>query len=221
LILGDDRSAETDLKRVIGSRYQDPEANMVYGLLLQSRGRLQEALREYDVALSSSDLEASGRCSTQFNRGNIYLMLKSYAEAEQDFDQVIISSSCDETEREDAFVNRANVRSLTGNRAGALADWQEALRLDPNDPVVFKNRGGEYIDDGRFQLALDDYNRYLSLRPDDDEAYIVRSTLYEDLGDPQRARSDRETAQELFRTHRSRSYGPRGLLYPAFARKSP
>jgi tetratricopeptide (TPR) repeat protein len=213
LLLGDDHSADDDIKRALGFHQQDPELNMINGILQERRGLLQDALKEYTAALSRSELGPANRCSTLFNRGNVYLQLKAYAEADQDYSRVI--EGCNDPEqREDALVNRGGVRGFIGNRAGALADLEEALRLSPNDPVIFKNRAGEYIDEGRPQLALDDSNRYLQLRPDDGIAYMIRSTLYDKLGDRQRAQLDRDTAQELFRTNRSRSYGPPGVLPP-------
>lgn len=206
LLAGDIRSAEPDISRALKSGYQDPEAQMAQGMILQSQGKLQDAVKEYTAALSRSDFDAVSRCATLVNRGNVYWLLKSYAEAEEDDTTVI--NSCEGPDRENAFVNRGIVRASKGDRAAAFGDWEEALRLDPNDPVVFKDRAESYIDEGRLQLALEDYTRYLQLRPDDAYTYLVRSSLYERLGESMLAQSDRETAQEMIRTNRGRSYGP-------------
>jgi tetratricopeptide (TPR) repeat protein len=215
--VGDVRSAESDFNRALGSGYQSPEANLAYGMILENDGKFQEAINKYTAALSRSDLESANRCSALTSRANAYRGLKMYAEAERDDTDVI--ASCDKVSREggvsreDGFVNRGTDKYLAGDHAGALADWEEALRLDPNDAVVFKNRAEMYMDDDRPELALADYNRYLQIRPDDAYSYSVRAGIYERLGDSSRAQVDRETGQELARTNRSKSYAAKSY-YP-------
>lgn len=208
--IGDDRSAQTDISRVINSGYRDPETHMVYGLLLQGQSRFQEAVREYSNALAQPDLGSVNRCTTLLNRGVVYVALKGLSKAKSDFDEVIAKCAMD---RESALVNRASVKSLSRDRNGAFSDWEEALRLDPNDAVVYKNRGGEYVDAGLLRSALTDYDRYLSLRPNDAEAFMVRATIHANLGDGASAQADREKALELVRTKQARIYGPSGIIY--------
>jgi tetratricopeptide (TPR) repeat protein len=212
LFTGDIRSAETDINRALASGYRDPELNMTAGMILHHDEKFQEAIDQYTLALSQSDLDLVNRCSTLINRGNAYRMLKLYAKAEEDDTSAI--AICDSSSREDGFVNRGEDKWLRGDRSSAIADWGEALRLDPNDPVVFKSRAEAYIDEGHLDLAVADYDRYLQLRPDDAYTYLVRARLYERLGDLVRAQSDREVAQELTRTNRAKSYGTPKLLYP-------
>jgi tetratricopeptide (TPR) repeat protein len=209
--MGDVRSAESDFSRALSSGYQSSEANLAYGMILENDGKFQEAINEYTAALSRPDLESANRCSALTERANAYRGLKMYTEAERDDTNVI--ASCDKISREDGFVNRGTDKYLIGDHVAALADWEEALQLDPNDAVVFKNRAEMYMDDGRPDMALADYNRYLQIRPDDAYTYLVRAGLYERLGDSIRAQLDRETGQELARTNRAKSYAAKSF-YP-------
>jgi tetratricopeptide (TPR) repeat protein len=63
----------------------------------------------------------------------------------------------------------------------ALADWNRALELKPDDPEILNNRGVTYHDLGRYDEALADYNRALELRPDDPETLCNRGAAYNRL----------------------------------------
>jgi len=212
--LGNFSGAQGDITQALKSGYKSSEADMMNGMLLQRAGKIQDALKAYTAALAHPDIGSVNRCSVLINRANIFSDLKLYAEAEQD--DTLAINSCDGYELESALVNRGTTKSSTGNHTGAMADWEEALRLDPNDPVIFKNRAEAYIDEGGLELALNDYSRYLQLRPDDSFTYLVRAGLYQQLGDSKRAELDRETAKKLDRTNSGRSYGGPRLVYPSF-----
>lgn len=204
---GDHRSAKNDILQALAYGSQEPEVQMAHGLILEYDDQFQQAINEYTTALSRSDLDASSRCATLTNRGNSYRALKLFTEAEADDNNVV--ASCQGPWREDALVHRGIDRWQTGDHAAALADWEEALRLDPNGPVVFENRAELYTDENRLGLALADYNRYLQIRPDDAFTHLVRAGVYRRLGDLSSAQADEETGKYLDRTNHGKSYGPK------------
>jgi tetratricopeptide (TPR) repeat protein len=73
---------------------------------------------------------------------------------------------------------------------GAIADYNEAIRLNPNDAVAYYNRGNAKSDLGDNQGAIADYNEAIRLNPNDAEAYYNRGVVKSDLGDNQGAIAD-------------------------------
>ena len=70
-----------------------------------------------------------------FNRGLAYKMLGQFKKALRDYTQAIDRDPTFGA----AYTNRANVKLLRNDLAGALADFRTALELDPNDEVAREN----------------------------------------------------------------------------------
>jgi tetratricopeptide (TPR) repeat protein len=75
----------------------------------------------------------------------------------------------------DAFNNRGTAYQLIGRYQQALADFQDAIRLKPNDPNAYYNRGKVYRDLGRYDDAIADYNTLIFLTPNFPSAYNGRA----------------------------------------------
>lgn len=69
------------------------------------------------------------------------------------------------------------VLSQTNEQAGALAAYEQAIALAPNEPHFVFNRATVRRFLGDLAGAEHDYDRVISLRPDDHEAYLNRSEL--------------------------------------------
>jgi len=67
----------------------------------------------------------------------------------------------------------------------ALADFSEAIRLDPADADSYNNRGLTYAAKGDRDRAIADYSTAIRLAPDDPAAFLNRGLIYaarDDLG---------------------------------------
>ena len=60
----------------------------------------------------------------------------------------------------------------------AIQDFDQALRLSPNDTTVFNNRGNAYYAKGDFDQAIKDYSEAIRLRPDFALAFNNRGDAY-------------------------------------------
>jgi tetratricopeptide (TPR) repeat protein len=71
-----------------------------------------------------------------------------------------------------SYAERGSLRMKTGNRAGALQDYSDAIRLDTAEPEYWLNRGivKEQLTD--YQGALADYQQALKLKPDYEKAWL-------------------------------------------------
>ena len=89
-----------------------------------------------------------------------------------------------------AYYNRGTARSRDGDEARAIADFGEAIRLDPNDVSAFVNRGIAYLNKGDHRLAIADLDEAIRLDPKQESAWSARGDVYSALGDHARAIAD-------------------------------
>lgn len=59
---------------------------------------------------------------------------------------------------------------MSGDWVEALADYNKAIEIKPDDADFYKNRGVVKQDQGDFAGALADYNMVLKLNPNDADA---------------------------------------------------
>lgn len=79
----------------------------------------------------------------------------------------------------------------------AIADYTEAIRLDPKYVLSYNNRGNAYLDKGDSDRGIADYNQAMRLDPKDALAYYNRGNAYYDKGDDDRAIADFAEAIQL------------------------
>ena len=83
-----------------------------------------------------------------------------------------------------------------GNRSGAI-DFNEAIRLNPNDAEAYNGRGVVRYDQGDVEGAIADFNKAIRLNPSYAEAYNNRGNARFDQGDIQGAVADYNEAMRL------------------------
>ena len=79
----------------------------------------------------------------------------------------------------------------------ALADFNEAIRLNPNDAKVYSNRGVAYANIGEVDKALADLTEALRLNPNDAKAYSNRGAAHAKIGEFDKAVADLTAAIRL------------------------
>ena len=72
----------------------------------------------------------------------------------------------------------------------AIPEFDEAIRLSPQDAEAYYNRGLSYGNLGQHQRAIQDYDEAIRIDPRLAPAYLNRGTTYADLGQLQRAIED-------------------------------
>ncbi len=107
---------------------------------------------------------------------------------------------------------RANAYSFTGEKDRAIADYNQALKLNPNLAQAYYNRGIAYGAKGENDRAIADYNQALKLNPNYADAYVGRGNAYSDKGENDRAIADYNQALKL-NPNLAKAYGGRGLAY--------
>ncbi len=95
------------------------------------------------------------------------------------------------------YLNRALAYETREKHDLAIKDYDEVIRLDPDNVGVYNNRGAEKSTLGRFREAINDYDELIRLMPDFDIAYNNRGAAKAALGQSEEAISDYDEAIRL------------------------
>src|SRR5262249_41784894 len=90
------------------------------------------------------------------------------------------------------YRNRAAIYALRGDAGHAIADADEAIRLDPKNAFAFNIRGKAYFDKGQYALAIIDYDQAIRLDPLLSEARQNRERAQAAVTQPQPSQGLRE-----------------------------
>jgi tetratricopeptide (TPR) repeat protein len=109
-----------------------------------------------------------------------------------------------------------NIRGLAYDSKGghnrAIADYDEAIRLDPKNAKAYYNRGASYYDKGELDRAITDYGEAIRLDPKHADTYVNRGLAYDRKGEHDRAIADYDEAIRLGPKD-APTYYNRGLAY--------
>jgi hypothetical protein len=96
-----------------------------------------------------------------------------------------------------AYANRGYAKSILGDHAGAMDDYNASLKLEENNTQCHLNRGLALTYLQRFEEAILDFNRVIELDPKAGAAYFDRALLHSVRNDTIRAISDFKMAKTL------------------------
>lgn len=121
------------------------------------------------------------------------------------FDQVFTGTA------EDLYDQGTN-KAERENYLGAIKEFNQVLRLNPNYAIAYYKRGACRYNLGDKQGAIEDYNQALKIEPQLAKAYCNRSLARYTLGDKQGALNDCNQALQI-NPNEPQAYYNRGLIY--------
>lgn len=110
------------------------------------------------------------------------------------------------------YFNRGNAYREKGDQDRAIADYTQAVGLDPKYASAFNNRGDAYSKKGDQDRAVADYTRAIGLDPKKTNAYYNRGNAYRTKGDYELAIADYTQAISLDPKDPN-AYNNRGFAY--------
>jgi len=124
----------------------------------------------------------------------LYLMKEQYKDAETDLGKAIHLS----VRNPGLYINRALSRYHQNNLRGAMADYDLALDMDPNNFIGHYNRGLLRAQVGDDNRAIEDFNFVIEMEPDNMMAIFNRGLLLDQTGDLRAAIKDYSTVLEEY-----------------------
>jgi tetratricopeptide (TPR) repeat protein len=150
---------------VVGMRLAPEDARLRFGA-----GRAQAAVGNYAAALGYYDaaIKLAGRDPTYYlARAEAYLRLDRPRNAWSDFDSALDIKLPRPADRYYAFLGRGYASVMMANYAGAVADFDSALVVEPRAVHALLWRGYAREKGGQIAAALDDYERAVAVDPGD------------------------------------------------------
>jgi tetratricopeptide (TPR) repeat protein len=95
------------------------------------------------------------------------------------------------------YINRGNVRHNRKDYVTAIADYDQAIRLDPNYAIAYNNRGNSRKARGDLDGAVSDYDQAIRLDPKFASPYMGRGIVHHDRKDYAAAIADYDQAIRL------------------------
>ncbi len=112
--------------------------------------------------------------------------------------RVIESGSLSRDDLAVAYLFRGDAYAGLGQYARAIQDYDEAIRLDPNEEMNFDARGKAYDHLGQYTRAIQDYDEAIRLEPDNDPfPYQDRGDTEQKMGNTAAAAADHAKANAL------------------------
>lgn len=156
---GQHARAVADFGRALRLDPNNADALSERGAVHQDRGAFEIALRDYDAALAIDPRNSIAVYRRdQAVRGRVDAVREQLAQLTQ-----LIAR---EPENAAALNDRCWLRAINDeDYSAALADCNEALRLQPNAPEILDSRGLVHLKRGEFDAALSDYEAALAAQP--------------------------------------------------------
>src|SRR5229473_2054358 len=80
-----------------------------------------------------------------------------------------------------AYCNRGHALTEKKELDRAMADLDEAIRIDSNYATAYDNRASAWHAKKNYQRAIADYTRAIELRPGEAMTYLRRGNVYRDM----------------------------------------
>ncbi len=177
-------------------------ARVVRGTALRRLGALEEALREYDLAVGLGEAlctpenpAAPHSDLARAHRGRAYVRgeLHDYEAAIDDLDRALAL----EPDSPSAHSVRGEYHRALHHGDAALRDLDRGIALDPAHHFAWASRGALHLTRGDLRAARADLDRSLELNPDYVWALVRRARVWRGLGDPARRLADLDRAVAL------------------------
>ena len=157
---GDNTGAMADLDKALTVNPKD-------GFAYFDRGSVKNTLKDYPGAISdftNAILYDPEEKESYYNRAIALKASGKIKEAIADYDKYISLNTSNTRYLADGYQNRGIAKTILKDYAGAVADLSVAIKLFPEDAVLYTNRADAYRKMGKTALATADEAKAASLK---------------------------------------------------------
>ncbi|MGC1455230.1 MAG: tetratricopeptide repeat protein [Nitrospirota bacterium] len=159
------------------------------GTIYLDRGQLEDALRDYNIALTINPELIVGYS----NRAQVYIRLNKHTNAMNDLTTALTINPRYVL----GYVYRSMMYNWYGDHDKALADLTAAVTIKPDFVSGYYHRGNTNLLIGQYDKAIADFSKALSLAPNSPEGYFYRGKAYRMSGRAKQAEQDFEAACKM------------------------
>jgi tetratricopeptide (TPR) repeat protein len=170
--LGDTDKAAADADALLQANPRDADARQLKMFILLQAGKDEQALAVVDAGIALEPKSAAAHVL----KGDALRILRRDAEAQAEFDAALALIPTVQ-----GYLGRAGRRPV-GDHQGRLKDFQEALKLDPDDVQALSGRAAEEALTGQFDAAIAHIDAVVAKNPDDVAPRLARVVIYERAG---------------------------------------
>lgn len=167
IIQGRMAEAESELEALLAQAPEDPEGLLLAGRLALQRRDCVEAERRFRQHLRVAGDTVNGLTQLALS----LLCQQRWKQADEVLSQVLVLKP----DFSQAHANQAIARSRSGDAAGAIASYREALKCGPGDAGSHAGLAEEYARTGDRESAMEHVDRALALDPNHGKARALKT----------------------------------------------
>ena len=169
------------------------------------RATIWASKKEYDRALSDADefIRQEPKATHGYSiRAYIFAEMTRFDDAIADSNRLVDLALAGQkfvggANASPIYNDRANVYFKKGDFDKSIADFDQALRLDPQNAASYVGRADCWRAKGNLDKAVEDLERAIRVNPKLAKAYTIRGAVYEAQGESDKAKKDYEMAVSL------------------------
>jgi tetratricopeptide (TPR) repeat protein len=124
--------------------------------------------------------------------------LSTGCSTQNDMDKMLSSPEVERKAKAALLVDNGIEKAKSGDKKGSIADFDQAIILDPKFSTAYLNRGSVKSDLGDIKGAINDYDQAIIINPQYAQAYANRGFAKAQLRDMQGTLADFKIAAPLF-----------------------
>ena len=166
------------------------------------------------LAAAYSSAEAGPKASPELNAAASVCFGKTHGTWPQMVEACtkLLGANVNPSVKAGAYYNRGTASMRLGAGGNALADFNEAIKINPTFARALNARASIYITQGKYDLAIADLNKSIAADPKSSAAYSDRGLAHSGKRDYKNALADLTKAIEL-EPGDPASYAVRGSIY--------
>lgn len=172
IVNGDYKTAMENLQQEVRCNQSNAITHYFIGLLYEENEDYGQALRAFEFAIKYGSSNKTLLSNAYKCIAGVYVTLGKSDESLADYALAIKTNP----KNADAFDDRGNLYFMLQDYNKSDKDYQKAIKLDPEDPLLGYSRNAEMLKD--YKTALKYYTQAISLRPDNATAYRFRADIY-------------------------------------------